>query len=78
MIISGDPTALDELRARLTADDVRARPIEVDYASHSPQVEAIRQRLLDDLAAIAPRQGRIPFYSTVSAERIDTRTLDAQ
>ena len=42
VVVSGEPAALDELVAECEADDVRARRIAVDYASHSVQVDAIR------------------------------------
>ncbi|MFI1569093.1 type I polyketide synthase, partial [Streptomyces sp. NPDC020490] len=41
-VVSGDPEALEELMAACEADGVRARRIDVDYASHSSQVESIR------------------------------------
>ncbi|RKS68200.1 acyl transferase domain-containing protein [Actinomadura pelletieri DSM 43383] len=76
-VVSGDPGAVDELVAELRADDVRARTIPVDYASHSPHIERIRDRLLDALADITPKPGDIPFYSTVTGGVIDTSELDA-
>ncbi|MFH8476675.1 type I polyketide synthase [Streptomyces sp. NPDC018000] len=75
--VSGDSEALDELLAELRADDVWARKIPVDYASHCAHVEAIEDELLDVLAGITPRASRIPFYSTVTASVIDTSGLDA-
>ncbi|MGW3078768.1 SDR family NAD(P)-dependent oxidoreductase, partial [Kitasatospora sp. NPDC001132] len=41
------------------------------------QVEAIREQLLTDLAGIEPRTADVPFYSTVTAEPVDTSALDA-
>ncbi|VVJ20833.1 Modular polyketide synthase [Amycolatopsis camponoti] len=76
-VVCGDPVALEALVARCVADGVRARVIPVDYASHSAHVEAIEGELLDVLAAVEPRTGDVPFYSTVIAEPIDTATLDA-
>ncbi|MEV7045355.1 type I polyketide synthase [Amycolatopsis sp. NPDC051061] len=76
-VVCGEPDALVELLAQCVADGVRARLIQVDYASHSAHVEAIEAELLDVLAAIEPRTGEVPFYSTVTAEPIDTATLDA-
>ncbi|MBC3841109.1 acyltransferase domain-containing protein [Streptacidiphilus sp. 4-A2] len=35
-VIAGDATALDELLEHLTTQDIRARRIDVDYASHTP------------------------------------------
>ena len=77
-VVSGDPAALDELRAALAAEGVEARRIAVDYASHSPQVAEIREPLLADLAGITPRAGAIPFYSTVTGGLLDTTALDAE
>ncbi|MGW2488157.1 SDR family NAD(P)-dependent oxidoreductase [Streptomyces sp. NPDC001606] len=77
VVLSGAPGPLRELAAELTADGVRARLVAVDYASHSPQVERIRTELLDRLAGIRPRTAEIPFYSTVTGERLDTAGLDA-
>ncbi|MGW0769413.1 type I polyketide synthase [Streptomyces sp. NPDC002676] len=77
IVLAGDPEALDGLHAELTAVDIRARRIPVDYASHSPQVEAIHAELLELLAPVAPVASRVPFHSTVTGERIDTAGLDA-
>ncbi len=76
-VVCGEPAALDELLAQCQADGVRSRLIPVDYASHSAHVAAIESELRDVLAAVQPRTGEVPFYSTVSAEPIDTATLDA-
>ncbi len=76
-VVCGEPAALQELVARCERDGVRARLIPVDYASHSAHVEAIEAELREVLAPIRPRTGEIPFYSTVTAEPIDTATLDA-
>ncbi|WP_152648745.1 type I polyketide synthase, partial [Streptacidiphilus anmyonensis] len=57
VVVSGEPVALDELLASCEADGVRARRVPVDYASHSAQVESIREELLTVLAGIEPRAG---------------------
>ena len=76
-VVAGEPEALDELLAECETAGVRARRIPVDYASHSAQVELIQARLTELAAAIAPRPGRIPFYSTTTGERFDTAGLNA-
>ncbi|AEW95639.1 MULTISPECIES: type I polyketide synthase [Streptomycetaceae] len=76
-VVAGDPEALDELLAACAAGGVRARRIPVDYASHSPHVEAIRDRLLDLLAPVAPRPADVPFCSAVTGAVLDTTVLDA-
>ncbi|WP_327682117.1 type I polyketide synthase [Kitasatospora sp. NBC_00458] len=77
VVVSGEPAALDGLLAACEERAVRARRIPVDYASHSHQVEAIREHLLDVLAPVAPRSADIPFYSTVTGGLLDTAGLDA-
>ncbi|XVS67905.1 SDR family NAD(P)-dependent oxidoreductase [Actinosynnema sp. CA-299493] len=77
VVLSGDPAALDAVGEALTAGGARVRRVAVDYASHSSHVEAVRDRLAEVLAGIAPRTGNVPFYSTVTAEPVDTATLDA-
>ncbi|MEV4054640.1 SDR family NAD(P)-dependent oxidoreductase [Amycolatopsis sp. NPDC049688] len=68
VVVSGTLQALDELIASCEADGIRAKRVPVDYASHSAQVEQLREELLDVLAPITPREGGIPFISTVTGE----------
>ncbi|MCF3172495.1 SDR family NAD(P)-dependent oxidoreductase [Streptomyces sioyaensis] len=78
VVVSGEADALDELFAALEADGAQVRRIPVDYASHSAQVEEIREQLLADLAPVSPRSGATPFFSTVTGDWIDTGRLDAE
>ncbi|WP_435303768.1 type I polyketide synthase [Streptomyces lavendulae] len=77
-VVSGDPEALDELMTACEADGVRARRINVDYASHGPQVESIREEVIGLLAGIEPRTAEVPFFSTVTGEWADGSELDAE
>ncbi len=75
VVVSGEVEALAELGRRCEADGVRARVIDVDYASHSAQVDPIRAPLVDALAGIAPRSSPVAFFSTVTGELTDTAGL---
>ncbi|UOZ02750.1 type I polyketide synthase [Amycolatopsis sp. WQ 127309] len=77
VVVAGDPDALAEVRAACDGDGVRARMIPVDYASHTRHVEALRQRLAQDLAGIEPTATRIPMWSTVTQEWVQGAELDA-
>ncbi|WP_372455302.1 MULTISPECIES: SDR family NAD(P)-dependent oxidoreductase [Streptomyces violaceusniger group] len=77
-VVAGDAAALDELMAACERDGVRARRIPVDYASHTPQVERIRERLLELAAPITPRPGEVPMYSTVTGALLDGASADAE
>ncbi|MFE6667640.1 non-ribosomal peptide synthase/polyketide synthase [Streptomyces sp. NPDC057697] len=75
-VVSGAPDAVDDLVARCHADEIAARRIAVDYASHSASVEPLRERLAAELAGIAPVDCGTAFYSSVTGERIDPSRLD--
>ncbi|GGV45097.1 hypothetical protein GCM10010182_81910 [Actinomadura cremea] len=75
-VVSGDAGAVGEAVERAEAEGFRARRIPVDYASHGPQVERIRDRLLAELSGIVPRTGRVAFHSTVTGGPVDTAELD--
>ncbi|MEV0537685.1 acyltransferase domain-containing protein, partial [Kitasatospora sp. NPDC050463] len=49
-VIAGTVTAVHAVVDQAKNDGARARTIPVDYASHSPQVETLREQLLSDLA----------------------------
>ncbi|MBM7443062.1 type I polyketide synthase [Streptomyces sp. HB132] len=78
VVVSGDADALDELLAACTAEGVRAKRIDVDYASHSAHVERIHDRLLTVLSDLSPRTSKVPLYSTVTGELLDTAVMDAE
>jgi acyl transferase domain-containing protein len=77
VVIAGDLPALDEFAARATEDGVRVRRVRIEYASHSHQVERIRDQVLEAAAGVTPRETAVEFHSTVTAAPLDTRGLDA-
>ncbi|MFI1913806.1 type I polyketide synthase [Nocardia sp. NPDC020380] len=77
VVISGAPDAMAELIEHCAEHEIRTRRIPVDYASHSAQVEQIRDELLTLLSGISPRRSAVPFFSTVTGQWADTTTLDA-
>lgn len=77
VVVSGETQALTELLAHCASQGVRARAVPVDYASHSVQVERIRSQVLAALADVRPAAGRVPLFSTVTGDRLDTTVMDA-
>ena len=75
-VIAGDVTDLEALLGELERDGVFCRRVKVDVASHSPQVDPLKNDLLDALGGIEPGPTRIPMYSTVTGEPIDGTRLD--
>ncbi|MEU8825805.1 type I polyketide synthase [Streptomyces sp. NPDC048636] len=75
-VVAGEPAVLTELIEEAERGGLRARRIDVDYASHTAQVEAIEAELARSLAGLRPTRSEIPFYSTLYADRLDTAELD--
>ncbi|MCC6172910.1 MAG: SDR family NAD(P)-dependent oxidoreductase [Gammaproteobacteria bacterium] len=66
-VVAGDPVALDELLAELQGREIFQRRINVDVASHSPQMDPLLEPLRAALAGLVPRNGALPLHSTVEA-----------
>ncbi|WP_323055340.1 MULTISPECIES: type I polyketide synthase [Streptomyces] len=77
VVVSGDPGALAELLAACERDEIRARRVEVDYASHSAHVEAIEDELARLLDGIEPRPGSVPVYSSLTGAELDGAEMGA-
>ncbi|WP_435243903.1 type I polyketide synthase [Streptomyces cucumeris] len=75
-VISGPPDQIKHILTTAQNQGHRARLIDVDYASHSTQVDNIAEELADILAGITPVRSAVGFYSTVTASRMDTSELD--
>ncbi|MER5782846.1 SDR family NAD(P)-dependent oxidoreductase [Streptomyces mobaraensis] len=74
-VVSGPPEQVAAVVAAAEERGHRARLIDVDYASHGPQVDEIADLLADRLSGIEPLATDTAFYSTVTAGRIDTAAL---
>ena len=78
VVVSGPVVDLERLSAELKAEDVRTKLIPVSYASHSPAVDELRERLLEDLAPIRPAAVSTTFISTLTGAPLDTAELGAR
>ncbi|WP_346731512.1 type I polyketide synthase [Actinacidiphila reveromycinica] len=78
-VVSGDLEALGELVAGCEGEGVRVRRLPVDYASHSAQVDGLRQeivRALDEVAPLVDGSG-VPMLSAMSGEWLGAADLGA-
>jgi polyketide synthase 12 len=57
-------------------DCVPATRLPGDYASHSSEIESLRESLRDQLSGLRPRTAEIAFVSAVTGARLDTSILD--
>jgi acyl transferase domain-containing protein/NADPH:quinone reductase-like Zn-dependent oxidoreductase/acyl carrier protein len=76
-VVSGDPDALSQLLASLEERGTFCRPVKVDVASHSPQMDDLLAPLTDALKALHAVPGTCPIYSTVSGDVLDGSRFDA-
>jgi myxalamid-type polyketide synthase MxaE and MxaD len=67
-VLSGDPSALAAILEQLQSRDIFCRMVKVDFASHSPQMDPLREDLLQALKGIQPRAESLPIYSTVTGQ----------
>jgi acyl transferase domain-containing protein len=65
-VLSGDPKALEEALARLGADGVAVRPMQVDYAFHSSQMAAPAEGFRNVLGPVASVLPATPVFSTLT------------
>jgi len=77
-VISGEVDAVEAAIEALEGRGVFARKLAVEYASHSPQMEPLREELSRRVAAIEPRAGDVPFTSTVTGQRLAGEELTAE
>ncbi|TWF95486.1 type I polyketide synthase [Saccharopolyspora dendranthemae] len=77
VVVSGADAALDGFLAGCEADEIRARRIPVDYASHCAQVETIRDAVEHAASGVTPKPGAVPFHSTVTGGALGSSELDA-
>jgi acyl transferase domain-containing protein/NAD(P)-dependent dehydrogenase (short-subunit alcohol dehydrogenase family)/acyl carrier protein len=76
--IAGNSSELQKLLLELKEFDTFVHQLEMPYAFHSPHMDVIRDDLLSALREIAPRQGRLPFFSTVTGTEELAETLNAE
>lgn len=68
--LSGTSLALGSIASKLEADAIFHRFTGVDIPYHSRRMEPLKEPLLCALAPIHPQTPRIPFFSTVSGQKV--------
>ncbi|SNS93901.1 Acyl transferase domain-containing protein [Actinoplanes regularis] len=71
-VIAGTPDGVRQVVADAEAAGARARLIAVDYASHSPMVESLREQLLQELGRVPSGSATVPMLSTVTGEWVES------
>lgn len=76
-VVSGEVEQLEDFLAALERDQVFARRLPVDYASHSALVEPVRETVLAELDGIVTHPASVAWYSTVCGDTVHEESLDA-
>jgi acyl transferase domain-containing protein/acyl carrier protein len=76
-VIGGAAAPVRELVAGWEQREVMAREVNVDVASHSPQVDPILDELADVLGDLEPSTPTIPYYSATSIDPREEPYCDA-
>lgn len=77
-ILSGDPEKLHDIMDILERQNLFCKWVKVDVASHSPQIESLREELIRALEGLNPKPAKLPIYSTVTGSRSDELVFDAE
>ena len=75
-VVSGSMEAIERWVGRLGEEGVFCRQVNVDYASHSAEMDPILVELEGALADLAPQAGQVAMVSTVTGARCEGASLD--
>ncbi|MFP4493289.1 MAG: SDR family NAD(P)-dependent oxidoreductase [Puniceicoccaceae bacterium] len=67
--LSGGHAGLETVAGRLAEKGIFHKPLRVEVAYHSPQMDPLRGELLESLSGLRPRAASLPLYSTVLGGR---------
>ncbi|KDE97471.1 polyketide synthase [Mycolicibacterium aromaticivorans JS19b1 = JCM 16368] len=76
-VIGGDTDTVRRIVAGWEAREIMAREVNVDVASHSPQVDPILDELSEMLDDITPMAPEVPYYSATSFDPREQPYCDA-
>jgi myxalamid-type polyketide synthase MxaE and MxaD len=77
-VLSGARDALARVLAQLEAAGVSCRRLDLDVASHSPQVEPLLDELVRSLQDVRPMPGVVAMHSTVTGKLLTGSELTAR
>lgn len=78
LVLSGQTPALEEVISRCEKKGFVTRPLRVDYAFHSPQMDAFEREFVERLVRVDTRRATLAMYSTVLADCVDGKELDVK
>ncbi|HRI70538.1 MAG TPA: acyltransferase domain-containing protein, partial [Polyangium sp.] len=76
VVLSGDIATIDSVVARLSHEGVQTRPLRVNYAFHSPQMEPLLAEFVEALGVVQVKPAMISMISTVTGKPVADGELD--
>ena len=77
LVLSGEPNALNEIFEKLENQGRFNRKVKVDVASHSQQMDVIKNDLKEALQDVQPTNSNIQYYSTALGTMVNGNELNA-
>ncbi len=75
--VSGTGAEIERLAAEAHSRGLWCRPLDLDFAFHSPLMDPVREELLADLAALSSQRPAARLVSTVTGAAVENDPLDA-
>jgi len=76
-VLSGDTEIINKVKESLDRQNLFCKLVNVDVASHSPQIDHLRADMYKVLEGLDPQSPRLPIYSTVTGARANDLSFDA-
>jgi acyl transferase domain-containing protein len=76
-VVAGDKECIDKILESLEKKGFFCRLIKVDVASHSPQMDPLKEELRSALHGISPKKSKISFMSTVRCKVMEGTDMNA-
>ncbi|RYG01299.1 MAG: type I polyketide synthase, partial [Chitinophagaceae bacterium] len=76
-VFSGDTETIKKVKNSLDRQNLFCKTVNVDVASHSPQIELLRTDVYKALHGLDPQPASLPIYSTVTGARADDLNFNA-
>jgi acyl transferase domain-containing protein/acyl carrier protein len=77
-VLSGNPETIRKVTESLERQNLFCKLVNVDVASHSPQIDQLRSELLQKLDELHPQPAGMPIYSTVTGARDEGLRFNAE
>lgn len=77
VVLSGETNALQAVVANLEGRAIVTRPLRVNYAFHSPQMQPLADEFQRDVGHVPQNLPSLPMYSTVTGRRVENGELNS-